>query len=60
MFTLEQIKEAHAKVRSGADFPTYVQDLIGLGVTCYQTYVSDGHTDYFGKKGFFHRLFLQV
>ena len=27
MFTLDQIKEAHAKVKSGADFPGYVQEL---------------------------------
>jgi uncharacterized protein YbcV (DUF1398 family) len=49
MFTIEQIKAAHSKVESGADFPNYVQDLIGLGVTFYETYVSDGHTEYLGK-----------
>lgn len=49
MFTFEQIKAAHSKVKSGADFPNYVQDLIKLGVTSYETFVSDGHTDYFGK-----------
>ncbi len=48
MFTIEQIKAAHSKVKSGADFPNYVQDLIQLGVTFYETYVSDGHTDYLG------------
>ena len=49
MFTIDQIKAAHLKVKSGADFPIYVQDLIRLGVTYYETYVSDGHTDYSGK-----------
>jgi uncharacterized protein YbcV (DUF1398 family) len=44
MFTIEQIKAAHAKVKSGADFPAYVQALVGLGVSSYTTYVSDGHT----------------
>jgi hypothetical protein len=24
MFTIEQIKEAHSKVKSGADFPVYI------------------------------------
>jgi len=48
MFTPEQIRVAHSKVKSGADFPNYVQDLIKLGVTVYETYVSDGHTDYLG------------
>lgn len=37
MFTVEQIKAAHSKVKSGADFPNYVQDLIKLGVTYYET-----------------------
>lgn len=52
MFTIEQIKAAHSKVKSGADFPAYIQDLKQLGVIFYDTYVSDGHTDYFGKNDF--------
>lgn len=48
MFTIEQIIEAHAKVKSGADFPNYIQDLVKLGVISYETYVADGHTDYTG------------
>jgi uncharacterized protein YbcV (DUF1398 family) len=51
MFTLEQIKAAHAKVKSGADFPIYIQDLKNLGVRDYVTYVSDGHADYNGENG---------
>jgi len=47
-FELKEIKEAHSKVKSGADFPNYVQDLIKLGIKKYDTYVSDGHTLYFG------------
>lgn len=49
MFTIEQIKNIHSKVKSGADFPGYVQDLIKLGVTFYESFVTDGHTDYYGK-----------
>ncbi len=48
MFTIEQIKLAHSKVKSGADFPAYIQDLKKLGVTKYETFVADGHTDYYG------------
>ncbi|RYJ45616.1 DUF1398 domain-containing protein [Flavobacterium beibuense] len=48
MFTIDQIKEAHSKVKSGADFPQYIQDLIALGVIHYNTYVKDGHTVYWG------------
>jgi uncharacterized protein YbcV (DUF1398 family) len=52
MFTVEQIKTAHAKVKSGADFPAYIQEIIGLGVTGYETFVTDGHTDYSGANGY--------
>ncbi|MBK6984682.1 MAG: DUF1398 family protein [Bacteroidetes bacterium] len=52
MFTIDQIKAAHSKVKSGADFPKYIQDLIGLGVEAYSTYVIDGHAEYFGKNGY--------
>jgi len=52
MFTIEQVKAAHAKVKSGADFPAYVQDLIQLGVKSYNTFVADGHADYFGENGY--------
>jgi uncharacterized protein YbcV (DUF1398 family) len=47
MFTLEQIKSAHSKVKSGADFPAYIQEIKKLGVSGYETFVNDGHTDYF-------------
>ncbi len=52
MFTLEQIREAHSSVKSGADFPRYIKDLIALGVSYYETFVNDGHTDYIGEQGF--------
>jgi len=48
MFTLAQIKEAHSKVKSGADFPAYIQDVLALGVRGYDTFVNDGHVEYFG------------
>ena len=52
MFTIEQIKAAHAKVKSGADFPKYIQELKALGLVSYDHYVSDGHTDFRGADGF--------
>ncbi|MBK9331884.1 MAG: DUF1398 domain-containing protein [Ignavibacteria bacterium] len=52
MFTLEQIKSAHGKVRSGADFPAYIQEIKKLGVTNYESFVSDGHIDYYGEDDF--------
>lgn len=52
MFTVEQIQEAHSKVKSGADFPAYIQDIKKSGVTFYETFVTDGHTDYSGANDF--------
>ena len=48
MFTVEQIKTAHSKVKSGADFPKYIKEIKALGVTHYESYVTDGHVDYYG------------
>ena len=44
MFSLEQIKAAHSKMKSGADFPSYINEIKQLGVIGYATFVSDGHT----------------
>jgi uncharacterized protein YbcV (DUF1398 family) len=52
MFTIKQIKDAHAKVKSGADFPQYIQDLIALGVISFETFVYDNHTNYYGANNF--------
>ncbi len=52
MFTIEQIKTAHSKVKSGADFPAYIKEIKKLGVIYYDTFVSVGHTDFFGVSDF--------
>ena len=52
MFTIEQIKEIHSKVKSGADFPKYVQDIKALGVASYEIFVRDGHATYKGENDF--------
>lgn len=51
-FTLEAISDAHSKVKSGADFPEYIQDIRALGVTAFTTWVYDSHTDYHGTEDF--------
>jgi uncharacterized protein YbcV (DUF1398 family) len=48
MFSTDDIKAAHSKVKSGADFPAYIREIKSLGVTHYETYVTDGHIDYHG------------
>jgi uncharacterized protein YbcV (DUF1398 family) len=48
MFTVAQIKQAHSQVKSGADFPAYIREIKALGVTHYESFVTDGHIDYHG------------
>jgi len=52
MFTVKQITTAHRKVKSGADFPAYIKEIKQLGVTNYETFVSDGHTHYSGTNDY--------
>ena len=52
MFTTQQIEQAHEKVKSGADFPKYIQEIKGFGVQSFITFVKDSHTEYFGADNF--------
>jgi uncharacterized protein YbcV (DUF1398 family) len=52
MFTVEQIELAHSKIKSGAEFPKYIQEIKEIGVTAFETWVTDSHTKYFGKDDF--------
>ena len=52
MFTIEQIKAAHSKVKSGADFPGYIQEMKSLGIKTYEHFVADGHIQYYGDNNF--------
>ena len=51
MLTITELKTAHSKVKTGADYPSYVQEIIKLGVVSYETFVNDNHTDYIGVDG---------
>ena len=48
MFTIEEIYAAHAKVKSGEDFPSYIQDISKMGVREYEYFVKNGNTIYTG------------
>lgn len=52
MFTVELIQEEHAKIKSGADFPIYIQNIKQLGVNAFETWVIDSHTEYLGDDGY--------
>jgi uncharacterized protein YbcV (DUF1398 family) len=49
MFTVQEMKAAHAKVKSGADFPAYVKAIKQLGLIHYDFMVKDGTTIYYGN-----------
>lgn len=51
MFSLEQIRQAHAKVKKGSDFPSYVSEIKSLGVLFFETYTYIRQTRYFGTDG---------
>jgi uncharacterized protein YbcV (DUF1398 family) len=52
MFTVEQIKKAHEHVQTGADFPMYIRAIKQLGVTSFETWVTDSHTIYYGNDNY--------
>jgi len=52
MFTLEQLDAAHSKVKTGADFPRYVQDIKNLGLVYYEFLVRNGQTVYYGENNY--------
>lgn len=45
------MKAAHAKVKSGTDFPAYVQEIKQLGLLYYTFLVKNGQTEYHGANG---------
>lgn len=52
MFAIDQIDSAHSKVKSGAEFPKYIQEIKEMGVIAFETRVMDSVTRYFGENGF--------
>ena len=51
MFTIEQIDELHAKLGSAKTLSDYARALRALGVERYDSYLADGHSEYFGQGG---------
>jgi uncharacterized protein YbcV (DUF1398 family) len=54
VFTIEQINDLHARLGSAKALPEYVRALKALGVERYDSYLADGHSEYFGQGG--HRV----
>jgi uncharacterized protein YbcV (DUF1398 family) len=51
MFTIEQINVLHARLGTAKTLPEYVLALKALGVERYDSYLTDGHSEYFGQGG---------
>lgn len=49
MFSIEQIKTAESKIKTGADFPRFIEEIKALGVVRNDVYVSNGLSVYFGS-----------
>ncbi len=47
MFTIEDIRAAESKVKTGADFPQFIKEIKELGVKRNDVYVSNGLSSYF-------------
>jgi uncharacterized protein YbcV (DUF1398 family) len=51
MFTLEQINNVHARLGKQSSLHDYLSALHALGVMRYDSFLSDGHSEYYGKDG---------
>ncbi len=49
MFTIEQIEELHRGLGNADTMAEYVRSLAALGIARYESFVSDGHSEYIGR-----------
>lgn len=51
MFTLEQIDDIHHRFGNADTLSQYLEALKNIGVDKYDSFITDGHSEYFGKHG---------
>lgn len=51
MFTIQQIDDLHTQLGSAKTLAEYVRALKAIGVERYDSYLADGHSEYFGHDG---------
>ena len=51
MFTLEQINKIHDDLGKAETLSQYLEALKNIGVDKYDSFITDGHSEYFGKGG---------
>ena len=49
MFSIEEIKAAESKIKTGADFPQFIKEIKALGVVKNDVYVANGLSVYFNS-----------
>ena len=52
MFTLDQITNVHDRLGNAKTLFEYAKALNALGVMYADSYITDGHSEYFGKDGY--------
>jgi uncharacterized protein YbcV (DUF1398 family) len=51
MFTIGQMNDLHARLGSAKTLAEYVRALKAIGIERYDSYLADGHSEYFGQDG---------
>jgi uncharacterized protein YbcV (DUF1398 family) len=51
MFTLDQINDIHDSLGNAETLSQYLEALKNIGVEKYDSFIADGHSEYFGKDG---------
>ena len=54
MFTIEEVNQLHDRLGSARTFAEYVRALKALGIERYDSYLAEGHSEYFGQGS--HRI----
>src|SRR5690348_2914908 len=52
MFTIQQINDLHDRLGNMETFAQYVRALKSIGVETFDSYLSDGHSEFFGIDGY--------
>jgi hypothetical protein len=52
MFRIQQINDLHARLGSAKTFSEYLRALSALGVKRCNSYLADGHSEYFWQGGY--------
>ena len=51
MFALEQINDVHDRLGNAETLSQYLEALKNIGIVKYDSFITDGHSEYFGKGG---------